>query len=404
MARPRSRSSSLESAHSRLALPPRGKSYRHKIAKALWLLYRRNKTGGGTWSVESSDGHGKAWVKRIGTAADLEPSDGRTVIDMWEAIEAAKKLARGDAGKPLTIYAAVKDYADDLKARGSSLGNATRLLHHLPAELGDKPIGLVTARDYARWKQDLLDRGLAPATLKRTAKIFSAALELACRLNPPIAVYREGWHTGLSGIHDVHRPRDVFLNVEEISRLVAKAYEVGGEAFGNLIRLLSETGTRSSQAARIQCADLQPDHPDGPRVLVPRSKKGRHGLRKAAERVPVPVTFDLAQRLAAASQGRSPTAPLLTRADGGPWRPEIGDHSRLFRRAAEAAGLPGHTIYSLRHAAIGRAILNGMPLRVAGALFDTSSDQIERVYARHIGSYSGEIGRRGLNGLAEALR
>ena len=286
MPRPRSRSSYLEKASSRLALEPRGKSYRYKIDKALWLLYRRLKSSAGVWSAEATDGHGKPWVRKFATADDYEPSDGRTILGKWEAVEEAKKLARGDAGQPLTIRVAIeRDYAGHIKTNGSSPGNVTRLLHHLPDDLANKPIGLATERDYARWVHSLLASGLARGTVRRTKVNLQAALELAVRLNPALAVYRNTWKTGLSGVSDVHNPRDVFLTVKEVGRLerLPTRLAVKGSATTSVRTTKPQRDRVSSRAS--SAAICRPITRTARRLLVPRSKKGRNGTRKTGEKM-----------------------------------------------------------------------------------------------------------------------
>ena len=258
--------------------------------------------------------HYEGWYNSRATAGPSSASGRRS--------EEAKKLARGDAGQPLTIRVAIeRDYAGHIKTNGSSPGNVTRLLHHLPDDLANKPIGLATERDYARWVHSLLASGLARGTVRRTKVNLQAALELAVRLNPALAVYRNTWKTGLSGVSDVHNPRDVFLTVKEVGRLETAAHEVGGERFRNYVCAHYETAARSSQLARVQCGDLQADHPDGPRLLVPRSKKGRNGTRKTGEKIAVPITRGLAERLRVANAGRGATEPLFLRSDNRPWNP-----------------------------------------------------------------------------------
>ena len=86
---PKPRSSALESSTARRKLAVRKKPYWTRLAPGIALGYRRNE-GAGTWSVRSSDGHGAAWVKRIGLADDLEPAAPPTVMTFWEAQKAAR--------------------------------------------------------------------------------------------------------------------------------------------------------------------------------------------------------------------------------------------------------------------------------------------------------------------------
>ena len=53
-------------------------------------------------------------------------------------------------------------------------------------------------------------------------------------------------------------------------------------------------------------------------------------------------------------------------------------------------------LYDLRHAAVVRMLLAGVPIRVVAAKLDTSSAIIERHYSRFISDASDELVRRAL--------
>ena len=188
----------------------------------------------------------------------------------------------------------------------------------------------------------------------------------------------------------------MILDEPAIRTIIAKASEQSAE-FGLLIEAAAVTGARVSQLARIEVQDLQGERSD-PRVMMPSSRKGR-GQKKTSRR-PVPIPAGLANRLAAAAKGRSATAPLLLKRSGEPWKKS--DHSRLFARAARAAGLDPDeaTIYALRHSSIVRQLLAGVPVRVVAVNHDTSVVMIERTYSRHIGDHADALARKALLDIA----
>ena len=149
------------------------------------------------------------------------------------------------------------------------------------------------------------------------------------------------------------------------------------------------TGARPSQLRRLEVRDLV----DGPRLMMPSSKKGRG--RKKITRSPVPITPALAAVLTEAAAGRPDTAPLLLKEDRKPW--QVTNHDRPFRRIALRAGLdPSVTIYALRHASIVRQLLGNTPVRVVAATHDTSVAMIERNYSKFITGHSDTLVRRNL--------
>jgi hypothetical protein len=133
--------------------------------------------------------------------------------------------------------------------------------------------------------------------------------------------------------------------------------------------------------------------------MMPGSKKGRG--RKKITRRPVPIPASLAVKLRRIAEDRAPTAPLLTKPSGEPWKKS--DHSRLFVRAVRAAGLAPDrvTIYALRHSSIVRQLLAGVPVRVVAVNHDTSVTMIERTYSRYIGDHADALARGALLDIAE---
>src|SRR5262249_2227833 len=117
----RPRASRLETRMARLELPVREKPYDFTtISPGIALGYRPNRAAG-TWVVRVADGHGGNWTKRVGIADDFEAADTEHVLDWWQAIDKARKLARGsdaDAGRPATVKDAIDAYQADLVVRG----------------------------------------------------------------------------------------------------------------------------------------------------------------------------------------------------------------------------------------------------------------------------------------------
>jgi hypothetical protein len=113
-------------------------------------------------------------------------------------------------------------------------------------------------------------------------------------------------------------------------------------------------------------------------------------------RRPVPIFLELAARLAATVEGRTPTAPLLVKPSGEPWKKL--DHSRPFARVAKRAGLDPQevTLYALRHSSIVRQPLAGVPIRVVAVNHDTSVVMIERTYSRYISDHADALARAAL--------
>jgi protein-disulfide isomerase-like protein with CxxC motif len=401
---PKPRNAKLESPTARRRLAVRKKPYWTTVSPGLHLGYRRN-AGSGTWSVRVADS-GAEWVKRIAVADDLEPASPPHVLSYWQALDAARALARRQPGeaidesRPLTVSEALTLYERDLLARGSSPYNAEHSRIHLPAVILNKPVALLGGHELRKWRDSLLAKGLTPGTVNRTKTGLRAALELAAAHDPRIANQR-AWKVGLAALPDAHRARNVILDDATVRRIVAAAYDYD-RALGVMTEVAATTGARLSQLARLEVADLQADGPE-PRLLMPLSAKGR-ARNKRHERRPVPIRLALAAVLKQEAQGRAQDAPLLLRANGERWGHGRRRHHRDdFRAVVQAAGLnPDEvTLYALRHSSIVRQLLANVPIRIVATLHDTSVKMIERSYSRYIASHSDEIARRALIDLSQ---
>jgi len=387
----RIRSSQLETRSARLKLPTRRRPFTVRISPGVRLGYRRNDTTG-SWSVLVANGAGGAWMKVFAIADDHDDADGDRVLDYWQAQDRARTVARGsDEGngdRPITVGEALDFYADDLAARDGETGNISRVRFHLPPSLASKTVALLTMRECRRWRDGLLAKGLTPATVKRTSKPLTAALNLAASADPRIS-NSNAWKVGLKALPDSHRARNVVLTDDQVRKLVALAYE-RDHGFGMLIEVAAVSGARVSQIGRLEVRDLLP----GAKLAMPSSKKGRG--HKRVERCKVPIPASLAVTLKQAAAGRSPDEPLLLRSQGRPWTKTR--HTEPFTRIARKVGLDPKvvTMYSLRHSYITRSLLCGIPIRIVAHLADTSVSQIEQTYSRHIGDHSDAMVRRSL--------
>jgi len=396
---PKPRNAKLESATARRKLALRKKPYYVRLSPGIALGYRRN-AGAGTWTVRVADG-GAEWTKKIALADDFEGASPPHVLSYWQALDTARALARRQPGeaidesRPLTVAEALDRYEADLKARGGDPYNVRHVRLHLTGSILSKPVALLGATELRKWRDWLLDKGLAPGTVNRTKTGLRAALELAAAHDPRIANER-AWKVGLAALPDAHRARNVILDDATVRRVVAAAYD-HDPALGLMVEVAAVTGARLSQLARLEVADLQADGPE-PRLLMPLSAKGR-ARNKRHERRPVPITGALASVLKQEAADRASDAPLLTRADGSGWGHSRTRHHRNdFRAVIEAAGLDPDevTLYALRHSSIVRQLLANVPIRIVATLHDTSVKMIERTYSRYIASHSDEIARRAL--------
>ena len=395
------RHSSLETRTARLKLAVRRKPYSGpSLARGVALLYRRNKTNG-TWVLKASDGHGKYWTKAIAEADDHDESNGKTILNFFEAQDQAKKLARGEDGStgnaPITVDGALKDYRRDLEARAANPYNADHPRLHLTSVLLAKPVALLTATELKKWRDGLLG-AMAPATINRLCRCVCAALELARQHDERIQ-NRQAWETGLAGLPDAQEARNVIISDDKVREFVPPP-----------TCMMTSSGCSSMcwpslvhgrvKVVRLRVEDLH-DHPVRPKLMMPKSAKGGGSNRskKKHERYSVPITVQLAAKLREAAKGRADDAPLLTQSDGSAWGDNPGQRYhrayRQDRRRNRARSCRGDDLRlaALKHRSDAAAEL---PIRLVASLHNTSVAMIERTYSKYITEHSDDISRKAL--------
>ena len=300
------RNSLLESRSSRLKLAVRRRTYSgSSLGRGISLLYRRNKTNG-SWVLKATDGRGQYWTKAFALADDYDASDGKRILDFYQAQDVAKQLARrqpgdvGDDSRPVTVAEALDAYEADLITRGGSVHNAGGPRKHLTSVLKSKPVQLLDAKELNQWRNSLLDRGLQPSSVVRYCKGLRAALSLAASHDARI-LNSAAWRVGLEALPDATVARNVILDDKTVGRFINAAY-AHDPALGLLVHVIGETGARPSQVARLLVEDLQGGA--RPRLAMPRSAKGgsKNRVARRSERISVPISEALAASLKASRQ------------------------------------------------------------------------------------------------------
>ena len=286
---------------------------------------------------------------------------------------------------------ALDAYEADLKARGGETTNATRVRHHLPPALATKTVSCSAPASCSVCATSSSAKSSRHRSIGGEG--IQGRVDLAAKHDPRIN-NTSAWKIGLAGLPDASSARNTVLGEEQVRGLITAAY-AEDLAFGLYTECGAVTGARPSSLARFTVDDLQMDRSDGPRLMMPSSRKGRG--RKRINRHPVPIPPSLAAKLRQAAGAREKSAPLLLQSNGRDWKRGSPDYRWLFERAAARAGIdPETTFYSLRHTAITRELLAGVPVRVVASGHDTSTAMIEASYSHYISDHSDAIVRRTL--------
>ncbi|WP_417309856.1 tyrosine-type recombinase/integrase [Devosia sp.] len=389
------------------------------------LGYRKGKRGG-VWIVRWRNGVGYKQAK-VGTADD---SLSAGTLDFQAAIKRARELVESErleviaqaAGPVLTVqvaveqYIAVRDARDSKRAGRKVRSDASQRLgryvvgapargkqDEIPkATLANIALHKLTEADLREWQAGLPE-SLKHATRDRLGGDLKAALNSAYsanreRLDPRLPdIIKNGLRidSDAEEADPVARDNQILADAD-IARLLRATREVDAEQEweGDLFRLvlvLTATGARFSQVARMRVADCQLK---AGRLIVPASRKGRGGNSGS---LTIPVGHDVLDELLVATHGRDAGLPLLerwrhgqapggvswVRTERGPWQ-SSSEMIRPWQAVRERAGLPSAIPYALRHTSIVRGIRANLPIRLVAALHDTSVGMIEAHYSRWI--------------------
>lgn len=203
------------------------------------------------------------------------------------------------------------------------------------------------------------------STRRKSLQALAGAMDIGVTIGAVVRNPCDGARVGKDRTREAR-----FLTVAELQTL---AYHAG--SYGPMVWLLGTTGLRLGECVALDVSDVAVKRG---RLRVRRAKSGR------GRDVPVPVS--VLGMLDLSAPGPLFRSPAGGRVDSDNWR------ARVFRPAAEAAGLGGVRIHDLRHTAASLAISSGadvkavqnmlghataaMTLDVYGHLFDRGLDDV----------------------------
>lgn len=372
----------LGSKTRRAKLPVRRKPYTEPIREGVLLGYRKTGPGAGRWFVLTRNGTDATGVAKyarrwLAIADDLQPANGRTILDHAQATRAAgEKFER--AG-PITVREAAQDYLKQQRAaKGErAAADAKQKLDSkvLPA-LGDAKVADLTKSRIEQWHAALVVQDADDPDAERRSRDSANRLLTTLRAVLNHAFADEANHIPtdvpwrrVKPFRNVGRAREDHFNATQVRALIAQA---GDAHFADLVAGLFLTGARYGE---LVACDVR--HLDGDTLMVPSGKTGAR----------VVTLNDEAARLLKRLAGkRAPGEPLFARNDEGERWGKSHQH-RPMKKALKAAGLPATaSIYTLRHSHISRAIEAGVPVTLIAENTGTSVRMIEVNYAKALAS------------------
>lgn len=406
------RRSILSSRTSRADLPPSDAPEWELVSPGIRLGYRRGRGSrgrGGAWLAAARKPDGKRVQMRLGTADDVAPADGASVLTHDQAKELARKWAKtvareqGAIAEAITVDVVLDRYLEAREAEGMKSLYDTRLGAnvHIRPKLGKLLVANLTVDRLRRWRDEM---ARSPRRI-RSKRTETVQRYIPLDLSDPEAVRRRrdtanriltmlkaalNWAHAQRLVEDDTAWRLVkpfpgtgaarvrFLNAEEQTALLQHATG----ALWDLVAAALVTGARFGELARLQVQDFDAENGS---VFIAESKSGK------PRHVPLPAGgAALFRRLA---EGRGASEFLLIRENGEPWRK--GVYKDAFKDTLKRAGLENITLHELRHSYASTMVRGGAPLMVvAQALGHSDTRMVDKHYAHLAPSYVADTIRR----------
>lgn len=265
-------------------------------------------------------------------------------------------------------------------------------LHIAPA-LGTIALRRLEAAELDRFYRALLDKGLAPATVRQVHAVLRRALGQA---------YRWGWVPAnvatMATPPKVVRPDITPPSRGEAVRLIEAAGRWGDGTLGSWLHVAATTGARRGELCGLRWADVDLEHgelliersvvEDDGRLLVKATKT--HAARRIALDAGTLAVLE-AHRARQLERSEAGETKLSARAfvwsdelDGTrPWRPDRV--SQAFRKLCAREGVKGVRLHDLRHFAATELIAAGVDaVTVGGRLGHANSAVTLNVYSHFV--------------------
>jgi integrase len=369
----------IKSATGRKALEPRREPYWERLSKGVYVGYRVQSAGVGTWIARMRDDAGKQKYRALGTCTDFDSA--AREANNWVAI-----VEQGVEVFDATVADACNAYLGWIKLhRASTTAKLvescfTRFVHG--KSIGHLPLAKLQTRHVRTWLNDQVDIDddddevrRSKATANRQLDCLKAALNMALR--DRLVSTDAGWAT-VTRFENVSRRRERFLTIDERSALLKHC----DNDMRDLCTGLLLTGARPGELAKCDLQDFDP-------VAGTLTVDGKTGRRTVA------LSSAAVAHFKKVSKDRIGKQPLLIRElppmpDGGEtvegfkppdprWNKE--NWKKRFNRAVKDAGLPADVVpYSLRHAAISEFVASGMDSYVVATITGTSVEMIQKHY------------------------
>lgn len=310
------------------------------------------------------------------------------------SVEAIRAIGDGQLPEvTYTVNSALDHYLEvkstGVHAKDLALSNRIDLIRQRligvigKAEVTKRPLADLT-RAEARKFRDFLAKDMAPASVKRSIGIISAAINLLTKehdliLKNPFAGLEI---KGATNSRDKRHP----LSEEDLKTLHTTMVRAMDDGLSTIWVALRDTGARLSEICHLRAIDV-----DLTKQCIHIRPYGDHTLKTPNSERTVPVSPDALARLRLAAEGLNPDKPLFP-SYAGPRRPE-GASAALMRRLRTQIDDPKKSVHSLRHRMKDRLRNTNCPEAIAQEIMGHSSQGVAFNYGA---GYSLKVKREAL--------
>lgn len=364
----------------------------HKVRMNHFVGWRYMTPGTpGNWIAKVKAGR-KETFEPLGTLADVDGADrfntAKAMADKWFArLGATSGGAAHVSAKRVTLEQALQEYVIELRKRpkngdhGAAEVQARFEAVVTPWEFEGKawvdlPLSKITRRHFEAWRDYAVNLPHARDPKKkrslRTVDREMVSLRAACNL----AAERHGlptdaWGKALKKFKFAEADTGeggVFISPEDR----AKLFDAMAEHAPDMVPFAQMQLIVPIRPGALAYAKVRHYEGHSESLFVERDKAGE------GRRVTLPHDAATRAIMDEATKGKKPGANLFTDKAGKEWTSKTW--GAAMRKVREAAGLPGVTIYDLRHTRISEIINGGMSVAAVAKLSGTSIAMIEASY------------------------
>jgi site-specific recombinase XerD len=373
----------IDTVDARTRLKPKAEPYWVKLSTGCTLGFRKMTPGSiGTWVARYRNADtGERDKRSLGEFGELPPSQrygsAKAAAETWFT-----HLSRGGTTAPTSVKQACAIYVSHVRStRGEAPAEDMRKRFERWIDsddtLGKIDLSKLTRARVEKWRSAMAgtpvkvnrDNRATPITRARSAgsvnrdiSALRAALNHAHDMGHTTSDM--AWRVALRPAKNADRRRDVYLDIRQRRALIDKA----AVDVAKLLHGLALVPLRPGALAALTIGSLDPRLGV---LLVGKDKAGRD--RK------IKLPHATAQFFSTQAKGKTPNAPLLSRADGKAWDKDAWKWP--IKDAARAANLPADTTcYAMRHSVITDLVTGGLDLLTVALLSGTSVAMIERHY------------------------